>query len=117
MADLDSEEFAVRQKASKELEKLGPEVEPIFREVLAGSPSPEVRKRLEALLARSPLPLHSGEALRQLRVVAVLERIDNKESRVLLQKLATGAPGARLTREAQAALQRLERLNPKPPEK
>jgi hypothetical protein len=117
VADLDSEEFALRQKASKELEKLGPEVEPVFREVLAGSPSPEVRKRLEALLARSPLPLYSGEALRQLRVVAVLERIDSKESRVLLRKLASGAPDARLTRDAQAALQRLERLHPNPPEK
>jgi hypothetical protein len=109
VADLDSEEFALRRKASKELEKLGPEVEPVFREVLAGSPSPEVRKRLEALLARSPLPLHSGEDLRQLRAVAVLERIDNKESRVLLRKLGSGAPEARLTREAQAALLRLER--------
>jgi WD40 repeat protein len=109
IADLDSDEFAMRQKASKELEKYGPEVEPIFREVLDGSPSLEARKRLQALLERSPLPLPSGEPLRQVRAVAALERIGSPEARKLLQKLAGGAAQARLTREAKAALERLAR--------
>jgi RNA polymerase sigma factor (sigma-70 family) len=109
IADLDSDEFAVRQKASKELEKYGPEVEPIFREVLAGNPSLEVRKRLQTLLDRSPLPLSSGEPLRQARAVVILERIGSPEARQFLQKLVGGAAEARLTREAKAALERLAR--------
>jgi hypothetical protein len=36
-----------------------------------------------------------------------LERIGTPEARQLLKRLATGAPGARLTREAKASLERL----------
>jgi WD40 repeat protein len=117
IAELDSEEFLVRQKAGKELEKYGPEATPRFREVLSGEPSLEVRKRLEALLARPLLPVPSGDALRQVRAVTILEHIANAEVRDLLKKMTAGAPEARLTREAKAALQRLERSNRSLPEK
>jgi hypothetical protein len=39
--------------------------------------------------------------------IRLLERLDTAEARILLRKLAEGAPAARETREAQAALQRL----------
>jgi hypothetical protein len=39
----------------------------------------------------------------------VLERINSAEARQALAKLAKGAPEARLTREAKAALDRLTR--------
>ena len=44
-----------------------------------------------------------------LRAVAVLERIGTPQARRVLATLAGGAEGARLTREAQASLQRLRR--------
>jgi hypothetical protein len=53
-------------------------------------------------------PLPPGELLRGVRAVEVLERIGTAEARAVLLTLAGGAPG-RLTREAQAALERLRR--------
>jgi RNA polymerase sigma factor (sigma-70 family) len=50
-----------------------------------------------------------GEQLRLHRAVAILEHIGGAEARQVLQPLTAGAPGALLTREAQAALNRLNR--------
>jgi hypothetical protein len=47
------------------------------------------------------------ELLRGVRAVEVLERAGTPEARQLLAALAGGAPGALLTREAAASLQRL----------
>jgi hypothetical protein len=54
----------------------------------------------------------SPEAFRSRRAVAVLERMATKEARQLLRRLADGAAGALLTREAKAALERQARLKP-----
>jgi hypothetical protein len=54
-------------------------------------------------------PGTTSEPLRQLLAVEVLEHIGTAEACELLTKLAGGAPGARLTREAKAALERLKR--------
>ncbi|HKB34805.1 MAG TPA: hypothetical protein VKD72_00015, partial [Gemmataceae bacterium] len=51
----------------------------------------------------------SAEDLLALRATAVLERLGTTEARRLLQTLAVGAPGARLTEQAKAALGRLAR--------
>ena len=62
------------------------------------------------------LRMHSAEALvellRPLRALAVLEDIGTLAARKLLQTLASAAPVARLTREAQASLERLKRKMP-----
>jgi hypothetical protein len=102
IADLDSDTFAVRRKALERLEGLGLVAAPALREALKGDGSAEVRRRvgdlLEAVSARPP----SGEPLRTLRALAVLERADTPEARHLLRELAGGAPGAWLTQEAKA---------------
>jgi hypothetical protein len=49
------------------------------------------------------------ELLQALRAVAVLEDIGTPTARRLLEDLANGASEARLTREAKASLQRLDR--------
>ena len=49
------------------------------------------------------------ETLRAVRAVEVLESINIPKARQLLTQLAKGTPAARLTREAKATLQRLER--------
>jgi hypothetical protein len=104
---LDHDSFAVREKASEELSKLGVTIAPLLKEALQKNPSPEVRRRLEQLLENhSDLP-GSGEPLRFWRALAVLEHAGTPEAKALLQTLAGGAPQAWQTQEARAVLQRI----------
>jgi hypothetical protein len=64
-----------------------------------------VLRRVEQIL-EEPRSL-SPERVQHLRALEVLERIGTNESRQTVQKLASGAPGAWLTQEAQAMLRRL----------
>jgi RNA polymerase sigma factor (sigma-70 family) len=107
--DLDSDQFAVRNRAQKELSQLGELAEPAVRRALAGQCSPEVRRRLEALLAEVEGRNWSPEQLRALRALEVLEHIGTADARRALHAMAEGAAGARLTREAKASLERLAR--------
>ncbi len=106
IADLDSADFADRERARQALERLGEEARPLFREALGANPSAEVRKSLENLLARDTHVLASGDVLRGVRAVEVLERLGTPEARRLLEALAEGAAEVRLTHEARAALAR-----------
>jgi hypothetical protein len=111
VADLDGSDFAQREAAGRELEALRDQAEAALRQALAARPSPEARKRLQALLA-DPGTVRSPEVLRQVRAVQVLERVGSPAARQTLEALAGGAPAARLTQEARASLARLRR----PPE-
>jgi WD40 repeat protein len=106
---LDSPQFTEREKATRELEQLGEPARPALRRALEARPPLEARKRLEGLLAESGIPVVAPELLRPLRAVEVLEHVGTQEARRVLKGLARGAPEARLTREAEAALQRLAR--------
>jgi hypothetical protein len=108
IGDLDSEEFAKRNAANKELAEFEELAEPAMREALKEDISAEKRKRLEKLLD-STLIVRTPEKLRQLRALEVLEQIGAPEARKMIQTLSKGAPEARLTRDAKATLQRLER--------
>jgi hypothetical protein len=109
IADLDSEEFAVRDKASAELGKLGVSAEAAMRKALQGNPSPEAQRRIKALLD----PLHREEwpdmPLQNWRALAVLERIGSDEARQVLSDLAKADPAYPESQEAAAALERLQR--------
>jgi hypothetical protein len=109
LGDLDSDQFAVREKAARELEEIGDLAGPLLRKALAGEPPPEVRRRVKALLESLESPVRSPECLRALRAVQVLESVGNEEARRLLKALAEGTPEARLTQEAKASLERLAR--------
>jgi hypothetical protein len=50
LAELESEQFAMREKAQKELETLGELAEPALRQTLAKKPTLEVRRRVQAVL-------------------------------------------------------------------
>jgi hypothetical protein len=106
VADLGARQFAVRQKAMEALDKLGDLAEPLLRKALASEPPLEVRRRVERLLDKLDGEPSSSE-LRLLRAVTVLERTGTPPAHRLLQTLADGAPGARLTVEAQGAVRRL----------
>jgi WD40 repeat protein len=106
LADLDSDDFQKREAASARLLELGDRAEKNLKEALKARPSLEMRRRLENLL-RTLAEAPSGETLRALRAMAVLERIDTSEARQVLKSLAQGMPQARVTREAKATLERL----------
>jgi RNA polymerase sigma factor (sigma-70 family) len=108
LTDLESEQFAVRDKAQKELEDLGDLAESALRQTLERKPTLEVRRRVQAVLERLRGPVTRPELLQSLRAAAVLEDIGTPEARRLLEQLAKGAPEARLTREAKASLRRLD---------
>jgi hypothetical protein len=52
-------------------------------------------------------PIASGETLRHSRAIAVLEKIGTLPARRVLERLASGFAGARVTREARDAMSRL----------
>jgi WD40 repeat protein len=107
IADLDSEQFAVREKATRELEGLAELALPGLRQALADQPSAEVRRRIRLLLDGADHRAVAGERLRSLRAVEVLEHAGTPEAVRLLQALAKGAGPARLTQEAKRTLERL----------
>ncbi len=115
IADLESNDFAVREKAMEELRQLGERAEPGLREALKDKPALEARRRIEKLLEDVRVSSVSPENLRNLRALEVLEHIGTPEARSVLRTLADGAAAARLTREAKASLDRLNRRHdPKP---
>lgn len=89
-----------------ELGRLGEQVVPPLRSELTKEPALDLRQRLEKLVALGEGPL-TGERLREVRAVEVLERIGTAEVRALLEKLAKGADAVPLTRDARAAHARL----------
>jgi WD40 repeat protein len=109
LADLDSEEFASRERATAALEEMGESIRPRLEETLKTTSSPEVRWRLKQVLERltpDRLPL---TVVRDLRAIEVLEMAATPEARKVLAELAKGAPEARQTQDAAAALARLEK--------
>jgi WD40 repeat protein len=111
ITDLESDLFEVRRSAAAELEALGESAEPALRRALEGAPSPELRRQVEHLLARGTG--WSPKRLRILRAIEVLERIGSSEARRILEELAHGAPEVRLTQEAKAAVERLDKRHGK----
>jgi RNA polymerase sigma factor (sigma-70 family) len=104
LANLDDDDFAVRERASTALARLGTFAEPYYREILHGRPSPEVRRRIARLQELAGEPCLEPDLLREARAVEALEHIDSAAARRLLVKLAGGLTQAPLTREARAAL-------------
>jgi WD40 repeat protein len=110
IADLDDNRYAVREKASAELEKLGRAAHPALRKAL-DSPSAEVRRRSEELLEKKgdgPPPL-SAEEVQALRAIEVLQHIGTAEVRPVLRKWAKEAPKSLVGQEAAATLELLSR--------
>jgi WD40 repeat protein len=111
IVELDSDEAAVRKQAYAALEELGELAGPAIREASQRPASAEVARSLKRLLAivdqeeKAP----TGERLRLIRALEVLERAGTPAARTLLSRLAKGAPQARITRDAKASLARLDK--------
>jgi WD40 repeat protein len=105
LMDLDAGDFSTREAASHELARLGERAEVALRRAVKDAP-PEVVRRIDELLdrvERGPAP----ETIQSLRAIEVLEHLGTPEARRCLAALAKGAPEARQTRDAKAALDRL----------
>jgi WD40 repeat protein len=110
IADLESDKFLERQKATKELEKFGELAEPALQKSVQNLKALEAKRRVEKLLsqiANDQTP--SADVVRALRAVQVLGQIGTPEARTELERLAKGAAGDKLTRSAEGALRRLKR--------
>jgi WD40 repeat protein len=113
IAELDSERFTVREKATLALLRL-PNVRPELEAAMARQPSAEVQRRLEFVLSKigeSPRDVElyrDPEQRRAWRALTILEQVGTAEARRLLESVAAGAAHERVTMEAQAALQRLK---------
>jgi WD40 repeat protein len=108
LADLDHDSLERRDAASKELAARLAEARPALQELLDRTQSPEVKRRVQLLLARKADSRFSPEDLQRMRAVEVLEHIGTAEARRLLEALAKGAEEAPLTLDARAALRRLD---------
>ena len=91
VADLDSKQFAVRDKAFRTLDELGGAAEAVLHKTLREKPSLEVQRRLEQLLEK-----RRKDAIRPLRALEALEQIGTAEARQVLEVLAKGAANPRV---------------------
>jgi hypothetical protein len=109
IADLDSDAFASREKASNQLKDMGSDADSALRQALARNPSAEARRRLESLLGQLSRTDNTAGERRRLRAIQVLERAGSKEARRILIELVERAERPSEVRAAQAALERLSR--------
>jgi hypothetical protein len=103
VSELDDDDFAVREKASKELIAAGPRASKQLEELLRHPTSAEVKDRvrhiLDTLKQQEPSPQSK-------RVVAYLGNLDTPESAAILKLLADGTTDAWLAKDANTALDR-----------
>jgi Protein of unknown function (DUF1559) len=113
LVDLDSRDFQIRDLAAKNLGKAGdlafPALEKKFEDKTV---SLEARRRLESLMEKIKTVL-SGEELRAIRGIEVLEGIGTPDAKEVLDALAHGCDGAVITEQAKNAQARLGRQSPR----
>jgi hypothetical protein len=110
VAALGDQRFAVRQKATAELEKLGAGAVGALQKILADKPPLDVQKSIEGVLERLAKSVTSPTtSLRDLRALEVLEQTGTAEARQVVEALAKGAAGTPLTRSGQQTLSRMAR--------
>jgi hypothetical protein len=113
IVELADGQFAVRERATQDLEELAALIEPALRAALAAGPAPEARRRLERLLAKlsEPVPV---AVLQALRGVEALEVMATAEARRALDALGRRLPESLLVQDARTAAQRLASQVPQP---
>jgi WD40 repeat protein len=107
IADLDADDFLVREKATEELAALGKAAEAALREATK-HPSLEVRRRATRLLKKITGKGVNPELIRTVRAIEVLERLGTPAARELLEGLAKQKLEPAVAREVRASLARLK---------
>jgi len=108
LVDLESETFAVRERALNDLERLGRGAVPAVRARAEKTESLEAKRRLASFMERHDSGTLSPEELRAVRSVEFLENAATPAAGALLAVLSTGEPTAELTIRALAAKARLD---------
>ena len=103
----------LRRQAESELEGLGDLAEPALRKALDGDPPLVLRQRVERLLDKLIVPT-AGQMREPAQRSSCWRLMGSPDARQVLQSLADGVPGTRLTREARGAMQRLTKQAGKP---
>jgi WD40 repeat protein len=104
---LDSDDFATREKALSELRRIGKLAEPFFRVALKGPVSVHVKSQLRDLVKESEKKIPTGEYLRLLRTIEILERIGGGRGSRLLTLLSKGPAANPIAEEARKVLLRM----------
>jgi hypothetical protein len=104
LADLDSPNGQVRERATRDLEMIGYLAVPALERKLAEKLSLESQRRIEMLLPKIDRNVLSGDELRAVRAIEVLTRIGTPEASAILQELSKGAEAAVQTEHAKRAV-------------
>src|SRR5207253_826931 len=108
IADLDSDDFATRRRASSDLAAGIESAAPALRRALADKPTAELRRSIKTLLDSLDLA-RQPEQRRRLRAVRLLAELGGTDARTILESLSRGDARFTLTREAAASLPHLDR--------
>jgi WD40 repeat protein len=106
--DLDSDRYAERERASRDLGSILDEAEPHLRKALRAKPSAEAQRRIELLLGARSVG-STGRELQRLRVIEVLEHVAAPDAAGVLKRLAAAFPESRVAQEAKGSVGRMER--------
>jgi hypothetical protein len=115
IAELDDPSFTKREEAMKQLRTATHDFQPLLESTKKTAGPGEIRNRITFVLREVQEEKQPVELTRSGRALAVLEKLNTPESRALLKELASGAPQAALTVNAQAALERLPKIRENPP--
>jgi WD40 repeat protein len=108
MADLDSADYSIRERAQGELSKHFDQAETELRAALKAKPSAEARTRITRIIESTEFAVPDPDHLRELRANEILEQIATPEARDLLRSIAASPGSTRTSRDAAASLKRLE---------
>ncbi len=109
LEDLDSDNFAARQKATTELAKYGELVQVPLQKLIAKNPSLEATRRAGKLLEKLKDPELTPDRLRSLEVIEILEALRTPEAHSALEEIARDALIAQIRLAALEALDRARR--------
>jgi hypothetical protein len=114
LGNLDSDDFVMRQEASRQLHELGPAVGAALRAFEKEASSPEAKRRAKELLAQIPKSGIVEDELLSCRCCEILEYIGTPLAQEALELESRGDPQAPLAKHAKAALDRLRRRTSSP---
>jgi len=107
IGDLESEQFAVRERARVELEACGEYAVQYLEAALDGKPTLNTRKQIETILKRLKSPERPARWVQTVRALALLEQFGTPEAKEVVLAVSKGRAKAWPTQEAETTLDRM----------